>query len=251
MCATFAGFTALGLLTYFMIYHICGEQSNIMQLQAEKQMLERNEEMIKLNQKNYEEMKTIRHDINNQCSYMQLMLSEKRYEELNKYFKNLYNEISKPVNFIDCGNRNISAILNLEIAKAQTEGVKIDTKIIVPPQFPFSDSDICSLLTNILDNAIEACVRNKIENPIIQAEIIQRQEYLFIYVTNPILGNLPQKNTTGFESSKKEKHLHGYGTKIIDKIAKKYNGQVKYSIKNNNFMVDVMLDLMINKSEEL
>lgn len=220
------------------------DQSLNIELLAEKYAAKNDEVMIQMSQKNLDDMRAIRHDIKNQFAYMKLMLNSKQFDQLDKYFNSIEENIIEPLSFIDCGNSNISAVLNLETAKANSQGIKLDTKLAVPSVLPFSDSQICSLLTNLIDNAIEACQHYNQLKATIEVTIFQRQCYLYVSITNPLGSNIDKEQILSLKTNKDDKISHGYGSRIIDRIVRRYNGQVNYSIIDGQFVADIMLDLL-------
>ena len=120
----------------------------------------------------------------------------------------------------------------------------LNPNILVPHTLPFRDEDLCSLLSNLLDNAIEAAAQSGEAEPTVDISILPRQEYLFIHVTNPVDKTLPEKRRMTLETTKaSHTELHGFGTRIIRRIAERYHGSVKYSMTGGIFTTNVMLEL--------
>ena len=98
---------------------------------------------------------------------------------------------------------------------------------------------------------MEASSQAGVAEPTVNISIIPRQEYLFIRVTNPVDKTLPEKRRMTLETTKtNHTELHGYGTRIIRRIAESYNGSVKYSMSGGIFTTDVMLEMPEEKSVE-
>ena len=98
---------------------------------------------------------------------------------------------------------------------------------------------------------MEAASQAGVAEPTVNISIIPRQEYLFIRVTNPVDKTLPEKRRMPLETTKtNHTELHGYGTRIIRRIAESYNGSVKYSMSGGIFTTDVMLEMPEEKSVE-
>lgn len=102
--------------------------------------------------------------------------------------------------------------------------------------------DISSLLSNLLDNAIEAS--EKTDNPIINLSIFKQNAYYVINIENSICEN---NNLTDSDyipiSTKSNSALHGYGMQIIDDIAQKYDGNFSWRVRNEKFVATVLLKL--------
>lgn len=244
-CITNFALWILQLLAYFMFYS--GTKEHARHLEAQMVLLHQKEELEQLHvsQKNYENLQMLRHEVKNQYGYMQMMLREKQYDKLEKFFGECEDRVLETLPIVDCGNYVVNAILNMEGNKARYYGCRIEHKIAVPPRLPVADSDLCSVLTNLIDNAIEACGRAALppEACAIGVEVRQQNRSLFIRVTNP-LGGISAGQALALQTSKKDAAPHGYGTKIVKRIAEKYCGCVHYSTQGNTFIADVLLSLL-------
>lgn len=183
--------------------------------------------------------------------YMKALLDEGKTAEAKEYLDRVSSQETKYLKSFDSGNYAVDVVMNHEMAAAKEQGVVLDTSILVPRKLPFKDEDLCSLLSNLLDNAMEAASQAGVAEPTVNISIIPRQEYLFIRVTNPVDKTLPEKRRMTLETTKtNHTELHGYGTRIIRRIAESYNGSVKYSMSGGIFTTDVMLEMPEEKSVE-
>lgn len=235
----------INIINYLMTYSLSKEQNTLLTIQAETQLSQSAERLLAVSDYNIAELRKINHDIKNQYAYMSVMLKKQEYEELNNYFEEMLGTFSAPlVPYVDCGNRVLNAILNLENAKAEESGVKFDYKIAVPQELPFSELDLCNLITNIMDNAIEACRTEAIENAIVVITMGIQGDYLFMRIENPT-----KKTNEIFKkpiiTSKADKKLHGNGMQIVRQIVKKYNGHYKNSIEASRFLAEILLDMCL------
>ena len=197
---------------------------------------------------NYDELRAMRHELKNYTFYIQALLDAKKYEELKEFLADSLASKSPVLNSYDCGNYMVDVIMNHEINAAREQGVRVKPDILVPHELPFCDEDLCSLLTNLMDNAIEAAVASKREPPQISLTIRPKQEYLFIHQENPVSADIPSDQRLSLRTTKKNGELHGYGTRIIRGIVDKYNGSIKYAMHDGLFITDVMLELKEKKS---
>ncbi len=187
---------------------------------------------------NREEISKMKHDIKNQISYIGLLLEQQKYNEAINYIDGYVEKYSEVLNTFVSPNEVVNSIVNLELTKAKLYNIKIKVKAVIPSHLPFKDIDLCSLVSNILDNAMENCDPTS-ENPIILS-IYKQQDFIRIYCENSVNPNIPK--TTNNVSTKKEKG-HGYGMKIIKNIAKSYGGYVYFERQENIFITDVLLEL--------
>lgn len=239
------------IIVYLMTYYLMMEEREKLFLEEEKREGEFNKVTSRLVESKLQDMRQIRHEIKNQFSYLSILLEGKRYDEMREYFSDIQSDFSSIDAYVDCGNRTVNGIINMEIAKARLRDVEIKTKLIVPQVLPFSDVDLGSILCNLIDNAIEACVRQEIGNAAVSVVVVPRKEYLYICVVNPLSGKEDRKQLLALNTSKDDLSRHGLGTKIVSRIARRYKGYATYSIeKDEYFMAEVMLDLTCGAEKE-
>ncbi len=233
------------------VYDMCAEQNKIVELQTERQRLHSERELARLTQDNLEDLRGIRHDLKNQYAYMQILLSQQRYGELEEYFSQSSEHLLPQLGqFIDCGNRAVSTILNMEFTKARKGGVAFTHQLVVPPVLPFSEDDLCAALTNLLDNAIEECarlLRAGQGNASFRLEIYPQKSYLFVLCRNTTSRTELARFGRGLRTTKGDDRLHGYGTRIISKIAEKYNGCAEFTLSGGTFVAKLLLDMTVEE----
>ena len=218
---------------------ICKKQYERAMLFAENKVLQAEKYMLGLSVQSLEDMRMLRHDIKNHIGAMRILLQEMDYEKLDEYFGKLSDDTLMPTSVIDCGNASMNAVLNMESAKARGCGILADIRAVVPPIFPFSVTDICCLLSNLIDNAIEAIERDKPKDRTVVCRINADDEYMYVRVKNYFVA----KSGALLATSKSDTSRHGLGHRIVEKIAKKYNGYVNFSVENGMFIAEVALDL--------
>ena len=235
------------LLGYRMACNSCREYLLAVELHAKAIKAESEAEQIQISETRLEELRKIRHDIKNHYAYMKLLLLQGQYDQFNSYFSDLESDVQEQ-SAIDCGNRTVDAVLNLEQAKVKNAGFEMRTMLAVPQSLPFRDNDICSILANLIDNAVEACARMDLQDAKIDVEIFQKQDYLYIRVCNPVSGENPQK-LLSLRTSKNDTIRHGYGSLIVNDIVENYNGSVSRNIRDGHFVVDLMLDMRYHSTK--
>ncbi|BCJ97592.1 GHKL domain-containing protein [Anaerocolumna chitinilytica] len=235
------------VVAIYAMYAMCKEKADTIALQAEKQRLLSERELAIMTESNLEDLRCIRHDLKNQYAYMQILLKETRYEELQHYFQQVAENLPFQLSYIDCGNQIINTILNIELVKANKELIPVEHQLLVPPVLPFSEDDLCAIITNLMDNAIEECRRLRLEgneNTGIRIEIYPQKSYLYIMCRNTTSRKQLNHWRSGLRTTKKDELLHGFGTRIVVRLAEKYNGCAEYSLKDGQFIAKVLLDLM-------
>lgn len=236
----------MGLLAIHAMYTMMQGQQVIIDLQAEKQRFISEQEQARMTEAMLHNLRSIRHDLKNQYAYMQILLSEKRYAELETYFAELLKELPAPLQVVDCGNHTVNTVLNMEFAKMRADGIAFRHQLAVPPVLPFRSEDICAILSNLIDNAAEECRRlheNGAADANITLDIHPHQSYLFIQCSNTTDRTALERNKRGLRTTKRDAALHGYGTQIIAKLAEKYNGVSDFHLDGACFVAQVMLDM--------
>lgn len=246
LLVAYVGMLTMVLAAVSALYTLCREQQEIIDLQAEKQRFLSEQEQTRMTEAMLHDLRSIRHDLKNHYAYIQILLSEKRYAELEAYFSEMFNALPAPLQMVDCGNHTVNTVLNMEFSKLRGDGIPFQHSLVVPPVLPFKDEDICSILFNLIDNAAEECRRLMQagrDNLDIQLEIHPHQSYLFIQCSNTTDRTALTRKKGGLQTTKGDAELHGYGTQIIMKLAEKYNGYADYSLSDGRFVAQVMLDM--------
>lgn len=231
------------LACYFLIYYITRsyERNNI--LHRSIAQMENREAMERISEENYKQLRSIRHDMKNRYAIMQGMLDLGQYEELRKYFREMNKEAAEPLSQVNSGNISLDLALNLEISKAVAYGIETDTRVIVPETLPVPDLDMDKILTNLLDNAIEACQKIETGKKNIKIDIeTVHDTYLVMEISNTVREDRLD-TALSLETDKPDKKMHGLGSKIVDGIVAKYKGQINRSIEDGRFVVKAMLDM--------
>ncbi len=236
--------SAANVLLYYLLYRDSLTRSQMVQLQEKNFFLEKMSESIRINQANLDEIRKVRHDIKNQFAVMNAMLADKKYDELETYFHRIMERNLYVVSTFDCGNQAVNMAINLEQAKANSLGLDLDCTAVVDKTLPIQDEDICGLLTNLIDNALESCEREEIRPALIKAALKQEGDYLYIAITNPVKAEDAETVTSEeLVTSKEDKKHHGYGHIIVEEIVARYNGCINRSISAHQFIVDIMLKI--------
>lgn len=244
---------AIMLVAINAIYSLCAERESVVGLQAERQRLLSEREMTHMTEATLEDLRCIRHDLKNQYAYMQILLEAERYEDLKNYFSQVSESLPSQLNFIECGNHAMNNILKMGLSKMKSDRIKIEHHLVVPPVLPFSDDDMCAIIINLMDNAAEECWRlldSGRKDVDVRLEIYPHRSYLYIMCSNTTDRAELSRLKTGIRTTKKDTQLHGYGTKIITKLAEKHNGAAEFSLQGDRFVAKVMLDMTIEEATD-
>lgn len=239
----------MNIVSYYMMYHIVKTNQDMIRLQAKNFELEKTQELLMVSDQNLEKLRELKHDSKNQYAYMKMLLSEKRYDELDSFFEEYGDGILEPISFISSSNPIISSVLNMEYSKARALGVGFDCKLAVPASVPIRSTDLSSLLCNLLDNAIKGTKESGENRPVI-IRMREYQRFLYLEVRNPVFSTLTLKELESIKTTKKDEKFHGFGRKIIASIVKKYNGTIEGSLNDHIYSVKIMLSYPNTEDKE-
>ena len=190
----------------------------------------------------YKQMRGWRHDYHNHIQVMKAYLAQGQTEEIGNYLGKLDADLISVDTILKTGNVMIDAILNSKISLAQTKKINVNAKAIVPKTLSVQEVDLCVILGNLLDNAIEACERQPDETKrFMRVYIGKHKELLYISVSNSFGGEV-KKSGRGYHSTKASAS-HGFGLVRIDKIIEKYKGFVDRQNEEGVFATEAMLPL--------
>lgn len=236
-------FCLLEIFSYYLFYIVSVESKRNVEILAMEHKEQMNEEMLQSFRDNLDSMHMIRHEIKNHLAYIRVLVAREEYDKLFDYTNAVLGETEELFSTIASGNDVVDAAINHAIQKGKKQGIAFDTLIFVPESLPFEETDFCSIISNLTENAVEGAIASGKDKPTIVVNIQPRQDYLFIRITNPVSESVSKKRLLSLKTTKVETSLHGYGTKIVRKLVEKYQGSIMFDIKDGRFIADVMLDL--------
>jgi len=243
-----ASILALNILMYIFISVLNRNNKIITKYQLENQQKIYEEKNLGNIENMYEKIKILKHDMKH---HNEVITTQINYiPEVNNSQKNHINDIisyisgvSKNIDIIKTsiytGNRTIDNLINYKLGIAAEKNIKTET-IIDKNISGIADTDLCSILGNLLDNAIEACEKCNFDNKIIVLHITIKNPCILISVKNSIAKSVLADNPN-LITEKQEKEFHGIGIKSIKTIAEKYFGRFNIREEENFFVAEVLL----------
>ena len=190
----------------------------------------------------YRQTRGWRHDYRNHIQTMKAYLSMGRYEELADYLDQLDEDLQAVDMVVKTGNVMVDAVLNSKISVARARQITVEAKARVPRQLSIAEVDLCVILGNLLDNAIEACMRVAPEKGrFIRVYIDILRGQLYIYVINAVKEK-PRRQGGRYLSAKSARG-HGYGLVRMDQVVEKYQGYLDRQDEDGVFATEVLLPL--------
>lgn len=189
----------------------------------------------------YLNMRGWRHDYHNHMQTLKAHLALGQYGLMDEYLNKLDEDLDSIDFMIKTGNVNVDAILNIKLSLAKSKEITISCTANLPEKISISDIDLCVLIGNILDNAVESCetIEEK-EDRFLRVYISILKQQLYISVTNSTKEKVRKFN---FEYRSNKRGNHGYGLKRIDNIVNKYQGFMNRKNEPGVFVTEIMLPL--------
>ncbi len=182
-----------------------------------------------------------RHDMRHHLLVLEGLVKQGETKSMAQYIESLNGQLSDIENKVYCENTTINAVLSSCLGQASEAKCDVKAKISLPKDIPFDEIDICVIMANALDNAINACCKiDDINNRYIRitADLIDGRK-LTISVNNPC--DTPVSfNEQGFPIVP-ERDGHGIGLKSIDTVTKKYHGTFHCEYKEGEFLFKAVM----------
>lgn len=190
----------------------------------------------------YKEYKRNFHDLKNHLIILSQYITDEEKEKALEYIKSIQKPIDYFSNTVWSGNGIIDMIINYKYQICKNEKIHIDFEIdnFSDVTLEISDNELCSCLSNLLDNAIEACKFVSPDERWIKLKVLYRSNMLYVCIKNS-LKILPIKTDNKFLSTKKDNIHHGIGLESIKDIVEKYNGHINILYDDEKYIVEIVI----------
>lgn len=190
----------------------------------------------------YKETRKLGHDFKNHMLCISSLLKNNKLQEAMEYLDSISEESFLYPILIESGNDIVDAVLNQKNATARELHIGITIHADVPEKLGIKSIDMCAILSNLIDNAIEASIRIKEENNrCIQVKISPYKSYMLILISNHVDPN-ETINIKTLKTMKKGEN-HGLGTDIVKNTVRKYDGTIEYFYENDIFTVKILIKM--------
>lgn len=208
-------------------------QNSLLKLQVKEQ-----EHRIIENEKKYELDRIARHDMKHLLLNYRILLDEGKYKEVRNNISEYLNEPGLNADMRFTENRLLDSLLHSKYQTCLSQGIQFQHRIILNPLF--ENIDIMVLISNLLDNAIEASVKETASNRLIRFELIDSASLISIVIQNQISRSVLSANVD-LTSDKPCQKEHGLGLKSVRMITEKHNGMMEIYEEQGMFCVHIIL----------
>ena len=185
-----------------------------------------------------QDIKQLRHDMKNHFLLVEGYLQKGKYAEAQKYIEQLAEKTASAKEYVNTGNDELDSILNYKLARADNLNSKVDVTIEVPRERFMSDFDLNMLLSNLMDNALEAIEKAEERVLTVRIKYIKRMLYMSVY--NSYNGDVKREGNK-LLTTKAKKEEHGIGMTSIQHIVDKYQGEMTIQTSEDMFKTDIIM----------
>lgn len=215
-----------------LIYHLINSLSKKNEIEKQLELLKMQEhyqrQYLENSKQQFDSLHKTKHDIKNNMLVISEMINSQDYSGALKYIKKYVDRIDSAQTYVKTENNVVNSIVNYKLSTAASMGIKVSC-LSTTCFVGIDDLDLCSLLSNTLDNAVTACFdlpENEVRELHVRISCDNNANYTFI-VKNTIKESVLKKNPQ-LMTIKRDKSNHGYGIQVLKDIARKYDGNVDF-----------------------
>lgn len=180
-----------------------------------------------------------RHDLRHHIQYISSCIENGMLEQAQGYIKEVYSEIESNHITVFCENEVANLIFSAFSGRAEARGISMEIRAKLPRTIPVSETDLCVLLSNALENALHAC-KKQMEKGVsgtIEVFVNKKNEKIFLQFINSCDENvvfdhgIPVADSPG----------HGMGVRSICAIVEKYEGMCDFTVREGFFLLRVLI----------
>ena len=187
----------------------------------------------------YKKMRGWRHDYRNHIQTMKVLAEKGNLEAIKEYLNKLDEDLATVDTVVKTGNAMADAILNSKISLAKSKGINVKVDAHVPVKLKMSELDLCVILGNLFDNAIEASLPLPEEERLIRVYMVMKNTQLYISFTNFTASKKQSKEANLFKTTKGDGH--GFGLVRIDSIIEKLDGYLSRNSEDGAFTTEILI----------
>ena len=203
--------------------------SDYERLQSESRLSALREMYYQGLQREQNQVRTLRHDMRNHMAVLQGLLDNGDTGKAEEYLRELLGSAALSGGRRICAHETANAVLSVKLGEMERLGIPADFQVNIPEKLDISDTDLCALLGNALDNAMEACA--KVKTPDIRLRCRMDKGMLMLMVSNPLSGD----EKPGLGTTKADGKNHGFGLPGMAEIARRCGGSLDTRTEDGRF----------------
>jgi hypothetical protein len=232
------GISLLGIIyiniTMFNFFESYEDKIKLKYLETMKHQEQENYKLLTLS---YNQVREFKHDIENQFLVLNDMLENNDTDSAKKYLVKLSSFVRLANRLCYTGSNAVDSIVNIKGSLAQTYGIEFICKVNIITSIKADELELCRIIGNGLDNAIEGCLRADTPHKHIWISLTEEREKLFLVITN----TSDKVNPSDLSSTKKDKGIHGIGINSIRSSVDRLGGLINLDYEDGIFKLNIMI----------
>ncbi len=234
------GFLGMNIVVFYLIYNIVEREMKVhenmvFQIQAKNQL-----EMYRSISENLDNQKRKTHEYKNQISCIKSLLNKKQYSKLEEFVEKIYGSVNNEPDAINTNNIIVNTILNTKYREADAKGIVLAFRVNDLSSLRLSDEDLVIILSNLLNNAIEACEICE-DKKVIKFKFIKHDSLIIIGIKNTFNNDFVYEDGKIKSTKTSDADEHGVGIKNILDVIEKYGGSYAIENKNKEFYFSIII----------
>ncbi len=224
------GLVAMNIFAFYLVQDIIKRETQVREEQIYKLKVKNQVDMYRSVSENFDKQRKKAHEYNNQIVCMESLIKNRQYDALEKFIGGVSEKINTEIDFI-CTNHVITdAILNTKYQEFKQKDIAFVFKLTDLSELSIADEDVVVILSNLLNNAMEACEKCK-DSKVVKMKFVIEDENVFISVRNTYENAVIYENGKIQTTKKINPEDHGMGIKNVVEAVTKYGGS--YTIEND------------------
>ncbi|MBE6676813.1 MAG: GHKL domain-containing protein [Ruminococcaceae bacterium] len=187
----------------------------------------------------YKQIRGWRHDYRNHIQLMKVLAANGDMDAIKDYLDKLDTDLSTVDTVVKTGNAMADAILNSKISLAKSKGIAVKVDAHIPVKLKMSELDLCVIIGNLFDNAIDASMALPEEQRLIRVYMDMKNTQLYISFTNFTATKKLAKVGNRFNTTKGDGH--GFGLVRIDNIIERLDGYLSRNSEDGAFTTEILI----------
>ena len=230
------GLAGMNIVVFYLINDILEREYRIRENELFKVQVSNQMKLYQSISENFEKHRRKTHEFKTQILCIDSLLANKNLKEVEEYVRGM---LSKELDAINTNHTIINAILNTKYAEAIDKAILFVIKINDLSEIKIRDEDIIVILSNLLNNAIEACAKS--DKKVIKVKFVREKQSVILSVRNTYQGEISCHNGEILTTKEENKDEHGIGIHNIIDTIKKYNGSYVIKAEKGEFYFSIII----------
>lgn len=229
------------VITNYLVFLMVNKYTDIAEKRHEEEMIYQEiayiEEYYQDVEKYQEQIQDIKHDMKNQLAALYDAVGQGERELVIDTLTEMLGDIRLAEDIIYSANPILNSLLKIKVSKAKERAINMSVKAFVPKKMSIESGDMGVLYGNLIDNAIEACIKVQDKERFVDVETKYQDGKLLIMIRNSKNSEVNPE----FKTTKKDKRMHGRGLRSVRRVAEQYGGELLLEDEGDTFKASLLL----------